>query len=42
MTYAAAQLSHQPLLAVGNDFPETEFEFNGGVIGYWPSPNATD
>ena len=42
MTYAAAQLSHQPLLAVGNEFPETELEFNGGVIGYWPSPNATD
>ncbi|BBZ49665.1 type II toxin-antitoxin system VapC family toxin [Mycobacterium heidelbergense] len=40
MTYAAAQISHQPLLAVGNDFPRTDLEFNGGVIGYWPIPAA--
>jgi len=38
MTYAAAQLSHEPLLAVGSDFPETDLEFSGGVIGYWPAP----
>jgi ribonuclease VapC len=40
MTYAAAQLSHEPLLAVGNDFPQTDLEFSG-VIGYWPTPSAT-
>jgi ribonuclease VapC len=40
MTYAAAQLSHEPLLAVGNDFTETELEFGGGVIGYWPTPTT--
>lgn len=41
MTYAAAQLSHEPLLAVGNDFPQTDLEFSG-VVGYWPTPsNAT-
>ncbi len=41
MTYAAAQLSHEPLLAVGNDFPQTDLEFGGGVIGYWPTPTTT-
>jgi ribonuclease VapC len=41
MTYAAAQLSHQPLLAVGNDFPRTDLEFDDGVIGYWPTPSAS-
>ncbi|HUO36522.1 MAG TPA: type II toxin-antitoxin system VapC family toxin [Mycobacterium sp.] len=40
MAYAAAQLSHEPLLAVGNDFPQTDLEFSG-VIGYWPTPSAT-
>lgn len=35
MTYATAQLGHQPLLAVGNDFPQTDHEFRG-VVGYWP------
>jgi ribonuclease VapC len=40
MTYATAQLSHEPLLAVGNDFPQTDLEFSG-VIGYWPTPSAT-
>jgi ribonuclease VapC len=33
MTYGAAQLSHEPLLAVGDDFPRTDLEFSGGVIG---------
>lgn len=41
MTYAAAQLSHEPLLAVGNDFAETDLRFDGGVIGYWPTLNTT-
>lgn len=36
MTYAAAQLSHEPLLAIGDDFPHTDLEFTG-VVGYWPS-----
>ncbi|AKN15439.1 type II toxin-antitoxin system VapC family toxin [Mycobacterium haemophilum] len=40
MSYAAAQLSHQPLLAVGNDFAQTDLEFSG-VIGHWPTPNET-
>lgn len=38
MTYAAARLSRQPLLAVGNDFPQTDLEFDG-VIGRWPAPD---
>jgi ribonuclease VapC len=42
MTYAAARLSHQPLLAVGDDFCETDLEFSGGVIGYWPAPDTTN
>ena len=40
MVYAAAQLSHEPLLAVGNGFPQTDLEFSG-VIGYWPTPSTT-
>lgn len=40
VTYAAAQLSHEPLLAIGNDFTETDLEFSGGVIGYWPTPTT--
>ncbi len=36
MTYAAAEMSHEPLLAVGDDFPKTDLEFNG-VVGFWPS-----
>jgi ribonuclease VapC len=40
MTYAAAQLSHEPLLAVGNDFTQTDLEFSG-VIGYWPTLSTT-
>jgi ribonuclease VapC len=42
MTYAAAQLSQAPLLAVGNDFSETDLEFSGGVVGYWPPPNTAN
>lgn len=37
MSYAAAKVSHRPLLAVGNDFPRTDLEFGDGVIGHWPS-----
>ncbi|ETW26690.1 type II toxin-antitoxin system VapC family toxin [Mycobacterium gastri] len=36
MTYATAKLAHQPLVAVGNDFAQTDLEFDG-VIGYWPT-----
>jgi ribonuclease VapC len=39
MTYAAAQLSREPLLAIGNDFAQTDLEFSG-VIGYWPTPST--
>lgn len=39
MTYAAAQLSHEPLLAIGNDFPQTDLEFSG-VVGYRPAPST--
>lgn len=38
MTYAAAQLSQEPLLAIGNDFPQTDLEFGEGIVGYWPTP----
>ena len=37
MTYASAKLAHEPLLAVGNDFPQTDLEFGEGIIGYWPT-----
>ena len=37
MTYAAAKLANEPLIAVGNDFAQTDLEFDG-VIGYWPHP----
>lgn len=39
MTYAAAKLAGEPLIAVGNDFAQTDLEFDG-VIGYWPRPAA--
>jgi ribonuclease VapC len=38
MTYAAARVTSQPLLAVGDDFPRTDLEFDGGVLGFWPVP----
>ena len=38
MSYAAAQLSGEPLLAIGDDFPQTDLTFDGGVVGYWPTP----
>lgn len=34
-------LSHEPLLAVSNDFPQTELELSGGVIRYWPTLTTT-
>lgn len=39
MAYATAKLAHEPLIAVGNDFPQTDLEFNG-VVGYWPTSEA--
>lgn len=40
MTYAAADLAQDPLLAIGDDFPETDLEFGDGIIGYWPTPTT--
>lgn len=37
MAYATAKLAHEPLIAVGNDFSQTDLEFDG-VVGYWPTP----
>lgn len=37
MSYAVARVSGEPLLAVGNDFPQTDLQFDGGVLGHWPS-----
>lgn len=39
MAYAAAKLANEPLIAVGNDFAQTDLEFDG-VIGYWPHSAA--
>lgn len=36
MSYAAAAVGGHPLLAVGDDFPKTDLEFGGGVVGSWP------
>ncbi len=41
MSYATAQLAREPLLAIGNDFPQTDLEFGEGIIGYWPTPLTT-
>lgn len=38
MSYATAQLAAEPLLAIGDDFPQTDLEFSDGIIGYWPTP----
>jgi ribonuclease VapC len=40
MTYAAAKLTGEPLLAVGNDFRQTDLDFGDGVIGYWPTAST--
>jgi ribonuclease VapC len=37
MAYAAARLDTQPLLAVGDDFAQTDLQFDG-LVGHWPSP----
>ena len=37
MTYAAAYVSGEPLLAVGDDFPKTDLEFDAGIVGHWPT-----
>ena len=37
MSYAAAQLAREPLLAIGNDFTQTDLEFNEGIVGHWPT-----
>lgn len=37
LSYATAQLAHEPLLAIGNDFPQTDLEFGEGVVGHWPT-----
>lgn len=37
MSYATAQLAAEPLLAIGNDFPQTDLEFGDGIIGCWPA-----
>lgn len=37
VAYATAKLAHEPLIAAGNDFAQTDLEFSG-VIGYWPAP----
>jgi len=34
MTYAAAKVAGESLIAVGDDFPQTDLEFDG-VIGHW-------
>lgn len=39
MSYATAQLAHEPLLAIGDDFPQTDLEFGDGIVGYWPTPH---
>lgn len=36
MSYAAARVSGEPLLAIGDDFPRTDLEFEG-LAGYWPT-----
>jgi len=36
MAYATARMAHEPLIAVGNDFRQTDLEFTG-VVGYWPT-----
>ncbi|WP_195165976.1 PIN domain-containing protein [Mycobacteroides abscessus] len=41
MSYATAELAHEPLLAIGDDFPQTDLEFGDGIVGYWPAPLTT-
>lgn len=37
MAYAVAIIAREPLLAVGDDFAHTDLQFDGGVVGSWPS-----
>lgn len=41
MTYATARLAAAPLLAVGDDFPQTDLVFDG-LVGNWPKPSKPD
>lgn len=36
MSYAAARVSDEPLVAASSGFAQTDLEFDGGVVGYWP------
>lgn len=36
MSYAAAELAGDPLLAIGDGFSKTDLEFADGIVGYWP------
>lgn len=36
MSYAAAELAGDPLLAIGDGFSKTDLEFGDGIVGYWP------
>ncbi|KZS65088.1 ribonuclease [Mycobacterium kansasii] len=40
MSYAAAELAGEPLLAIGDDFPKTDLQFGDGIVGYWPTPST--
>jgi ribonuclease VapC len=35
LSYATARLGAEPLLAIGDDFTQTDLEFDG-LIGHWP------
>ncbi|OBK25424.1 ribonuclease [Mycobacterium asiaticum] len=37
MTYAAARVGNEPLVAIGDHFTRTDLEFDGGVLGRWPA-----
>ncbi len=37
MSYAVAHVAHEPLLAIGDDFPQTDLEFGDGIVGHWPT-----
>jgi ribonuclease VapC len=40
MVYATSKLAHEPVIAVGNDFAQTDLEFDG-VVGVWPTTTST-
>lgn len=38
MTFAAAELAHAPLLAIGDAYKKTDLQFTGdSLVGYWPT-----